>query len=260
MGLSWPEFPQDLSGQLAFLAAIFSLMTGFILMVVPRAYGLLIQLSEREGRKGAIGEVRSAGGFLFGLALATLLFEQSDLYLALGTGFAGAAFGRILALMSDRAVSAFNLGTLLVQMMVAGVLMATLFEVWTPDAIVGLPEGAGGLAAFISAAIIASFGALVMFAPRLAFFTSGLSMQGDREAAMGTARAYGGFALAVGGAVMLISSQMLYLALGVACLAAASGRLISLVVERGNLIFQAFALLGTLALASAPIAYVFSLV
>lgn len=259
MELSLPEFPQDLSSQLAFLAAILSLLAGFALMLLPRAYSLLIHLGEREGRKGAIGEVRSAGGFLLGLALTTLVFAQSDIYLTLGAGFAGAAFGRILALMSDRAVSLFNVGLLLVQMIFAGVMVTALFEVWTPDSVISLPEGPGGIAAFTSAATISIIGALVMFAPRMAFFTAGLSMEGEVETAMATARAYGGFALATGAATLLISSQMLYLALGVACLAAFVARLISLIFERGNFVFHTMALIMTLALASAQINFVVAL-
>lgn len=260
MELSWPEFPEDIYGQLAFLAAILSLVGGILLLAAPKFHARLLFFAHRENRLGAIGEIRAAGGFIIGLSLATLLFAQPDIYLALGVAFGVAAFGRILALMSDHAASAVNLFLLLIQLGLAGAMMTNLFDIWTPDSQPGLPLEFGERLAFASAGFVAILGGFVMFGPRIALAICGLLAAEGSEAAMASTRGFGGFAFGAGLMVLLVASPMLYLALAVALGASALARLISLGLDRGNFIFQSVALLLTLLLAIPPAAYVFAMV
>src|SRR5690349_11394017 len=105
MEFSLPEFPSAPGAQAAFIAAAIAILLGLALVLFPSAVGHFLRLESRETRPGGIGEVRAAGGFLLGLALATLMFDQPVLYTALGIAMAIAAFGRILSLMSDRAAT-----------------------------------------------------------------------------------------------------------------------------------------------------------
>ncbi len=259
MELSLPEFPEDLYGQLAFLAASFSVLAGLAMVVLPRSYARLIDLGEHERRIGAIGEVRAAGGHLAGFGAAALLLGQPDITLALGMALAFSAFGRILALMSDHASSPANWLLLLIQIALAFALTSMLFEVWTPESIPGLPEDPQEKLAFFAAAVIAIIGGIVMFAPRIALVMCGLSIQEGSESALGGIRAFGGFALGTGVAVMMMAGPMLYLALGAVLLTGVAARLISLVADRGNFLFQAIAIAGTAIVALTPLQYVFGM-
>lgn len=259
MELSLPEIPVDLEGRLAFLAMLFCVAAGLVMMIVPTAYGRLIGLAERESRNGAIGEVRAAGGHLAGFGAAALLLGQPDITLALGVALAFSAFGRILALMSDHAGNLANTILLLIQIALAVALTTMLFEVWTPESMPGLPEDPQEKLAFFAAAVIAIIGGIVMFAPRMALVICGLSIAEGGQSALAAIRAFGGFALGMGVAVMMMASPMLYLATGAILLAGVVGRLVSLVADRGNFIFQAIAILVTVIVALAPIRYVFGM-
>ncbi len=70
--------------------------------------------------------------------------------------------------MSDHATSLANLVMLLLHAGLAACLMMRLFEVWTPDSVLAVPEETGALLSFLSGAIVSGIGAIVMFAPRIA--------------------------------------------------------------------------------------------
>jgi len=122
--------PTETGELLAFLAVIASGLLGLFALFAPGTALRLCGLQPREATREGLAFVRSAGGFHAGLSIVALLMAQSWIYMAIGGGFALAAFGRILSLMSDRSFSVKNLAVLLVQAVLAGTMLGYVFELF----------------------------------------------------------------------------------------------------------------------------------
>ena len=254
MEFSLPEFPSAPGAQAAFIAAGIAILPGLVLLLFPSSVGHFLGLESKETRPGGIGEVRASGGFLLGLALATLMFDQPVLYTALGIAFAVAAFGRILSLMSDRAASFLNFLLLLVQLVLAGASLYYFFEVFTPDMQFAMPEEMNARLVFYAYIAVAVVGAVMMFAPRISCKIAGLD--GISDMGYSAVRSAGGFALGAALVGMAVANPMMDLGFGAALAVAVVGRVIALVLNRGNYIYAAVALLIEGALAAMVISYV----
>jgi hypothetical protein len=254
MEFSLPEFPSAPGAQAAFIAAAIAILLGLALFLFPGSVGHFLGLAGRQTRLGGIGELRASGGFLLGLALATLMFDQPVLYTALGIAFAFAAFGRILSLMSDRAASFLNFLLLLVQVVLAGASLYYFFDVFTPDMQFAMPEEMNARLVFYAYIAVALVGALMMFAPRISCKTAGLD--GISEMGYSAVRSAGGLALGAALVGMAVANPMMDLGFGAALAVAVVGRLIALVLNRGNYIYAVLALLVEGALAALFTSYV----
>lgn len=95
-------FPTEFGEQLAFSAAVASVVIGLVTMFAPgvvfRLFGMQF-LSER--RDGLVILRSSLAGFYLGFGATALLLAQPMVYLAFGASFALAAFGAILSILSD---------------------------------------------------------------------------------------------------------------------------------------------------------------
>jgi len=251
MEFSLPEFPTAPGAQAAFAAVCLLIAVGLMLLILPSAAGRFLGLESRERRAGAIGELRAAGGLLAGLAIATLMFDQPVLYTMLAMALLVATFGRIVSLMSDRVATLLNLLLLVVQIMMTGATLYYVFDVFTPDMQLAMPEAFDARLVFFTYAGLAVLGALVMFGPRMSMAISGLGVTGEKPSAISTIRSAGGFALGLGliGLVfmgnagnapmdMLMGNLGIAVALGFCVI----GRLIALAFDRGNFIFAGIAL------------------
>ncbi len=113
-------FPTDLGEQLAYCAAAFTALVGLFMMFAPGYTYRFLGLQVKEGRSGAYAEGRSSmGGFYLGFGLSAILLAQPMVYMALGLSFGVAAFGRVLALLSDRGGVIVNILLLVVQAVLA---------------------------------------------------------------------------------------------------------------------------------------------
>ncbi|NEI70535.1 DUF4345 domain-containing protein [Rhizobium lusitanum] len=112
-------FPTEFGEQLAYCSAVVTAIIGLFLMFAPGYAYRFLRLQVKEGRSEAYAEARSAGGFMVGFGLVSILLAQPMIYLALGASFGVAAFGRILSLMSDRGSIALSLLLLVVQAILA---------------------------------------------------------------------------------------------------------------------------------------------
>lgn len=119
--------PTETGELLAFLAAIVTGLFGLFALFAPGTALKFAGLQPKEGSREAYAFARSAGGFHAGLAIVALMMAQSWIYMAIGGGFALAAFGRILSLMSDRSFSPKNLLALLVQAVLAALPLGYAF-------------------------------------------------------------------------------------------------------------------------------------
>jgi len=267
--LAWPQYPTAPGAQAAFIAAAVAILIGLFMLLFPVTAGKILGLESRETRPGAIGELRASGGFLLGLAVAALMFDQPPFYTALGLAFAVATFGRIISLMSDRSATMVNILLLLVQIFLAGALFHYFFDVFTPEMDVGLPTELKSQLAFYTYVAIAVIGVVLMFAPRISSYVIGID--GTTVAGLTSIRSAGGFALGASVlGILLVGSphardapfeKMLYinLAFAVALAFAAIGRLIALALNRGNYIYAILALLIEAAAAGIMFVYVASL-
>lgn len=119
--------PTETGEFLAFSAAIATALLGLFGLFAPGVVLKLAGLQPRETSREGFAFVRSAGGFYAGLAIVALLMAQSWIYMAIGGGFALAAFGRILSLMSDGSFSVKNLLVLVVQTVLAALPLGYAF-------------------------------------------------------------------------------------------------------------------------------------
>lgn len=102
---------------LAVVACLIGAGLGALALLRPSRVLTMVGLSLREGVPHSVSEVRATyGGPFFvshaGTALALALSPKigSCMAAALGLAWSGAAFGRVVSMISDRTVSRFNLG------------------------------------------------------------------------------------------------------------------------------------------------------
>ncbi len=113
-------FPAELGERLAFGAAAFVAVIGFVTMFAPGFALRLLGLQTRDGRASAYGEARSLiGGFYLGSGLSAIILAQPMVYFALGASFALSAFARVISMLSDRGGAVQNMLLLIVQLALA---------------------------------------------------------------------------------------------------------------------------------------------
>ena len=113
-----------------FLKVTGTTRVGSSLALMGFAPGIALKLAglqPREASREGFAFVRSAGGFYAGVAVAALLMAQYLIYMAIGGGFAIAAFGRILSLMSDGSFTMKNLLVLAIQAVLAALPLGYAF-------------------------------------------------------------------------------------------------------------------------------------
>lgn len=243
MEFALPEFPHTFGAQSAFVSAALIAVIGILLIAVPVTIGRFVGLDSRETRPGAIGELRVAGGFLAGLALSSLLFDQPVLYAALGVALAVSFFGRILSFMSDRSFTLVQGLLLVLQAGFAVACLSYFTDVFTPEVAFAIPAETGPKLVFYIYCTLAVLGAFVMLAPGLAMLVPGLSRRDGLASGNAVLRSAGGLMLGASGAALLLMNPMLDLGMAAALVLATGGRVLSLMLNRGNLIYNAIALL-----------------
>ncbi len=86
------------------LAALATIAFGLIGWLAPRYTMDTLNLSTTDGSTLGLSEIRAASGALFvGLGLAGLLLKLPAVFLTIGCAYAGAAVGRITAIVLDGA-------------------------------------------------------------------------------------------------------------------------------------------------------------
>lgn len=120
------------------------------------------------------------------------------------------------------------------------------------------PVSQGEWLAWSSAAITLLLGLMLLFAPRLSLRLLRLQTTERHPEAVSEARAtMSGFYLGVGLCCILFAQPFLYMALGFSWAFTAFGRLVSMLSDRGNTIYNWISLILDLALAVLPLAFVF---
>ncbi len=111
-----------------------------------------------------------------------------------------------------------------------------------------------GWMAFWSAAITVMFGLILLFAPRLSFRLMRLQTVPEHPEALSESRGtMAGFYLGVGLCCILLDQPFLYLALGISWGFTAFGRIVSMLSDRGNTLFNWISLAIEALLAALPL-------
>jgi len=106
---------------LAWTSALVTIILGLIAMFAPRLRLRVLRLRDIEEHPEALAESRAQlGGFYIGVGLAAIMFAQPLVYMALGFGWGMALFGRIISMMSDKALTLRNSGHLVLSLLLAG--------------------------------------------------------------------------------------------------------------------------------------------
>ena len=120
------------------------------------------------------------------------------------------------------------------------------------------PVSQGEWLAWGSAAATALFGLALLFAPRLSLRFLRLQTTERHPEAVSEARGtMAGFYLGFGLCCLLLAQPLLYLALGASWGFTAFGRLVSMLSDRGNTLYNWVSLVVELALAALPLGFAF---
>jgi hypothetical protein len=264
--LAWPVFPDQPWPQMAFIAALLLGLGGLAMLAFPSAIGRIIGLEGSQKRPEAIGELRSVGGFLAGYGVATLMFfDQPILPAALGVAMAVATFARLISLLSDNTATVLNVLMLAVQGIFSVALLYYFGDVATGDLTYGVPTEIMPQLVFLSFAGLAVVGFLVLFAPGTAMKIAGLALTPDKQGGFASVRSTGGFMLGMGGMGMAMAGSwqtqfilllMLCFGIVIALVLSVIGRLLAIVINRGNFGYNVAALVVQAATAAVVMTYV----
>jgi uncharacterized membrane protein HdeD (DUF308 family) len=123
------------------------------------------------------------------------------------------------------------------------------------------PFSQGEWLAWSSAAVTVLFGLILFFAPSLSLRLLRLQTTPEHPEALAEARAtMSGFYLGLGLTCILFAQPMLYIALGASWALTAFGRLVSMMSDRGNTVYNWISLALEIVLSALPLAFAFGLV
>ena len=125
MDFYWPGS----SGEwLAWASAVVTVLFGLAMLVAPRATLNVLDLRHDPERPAGLAEVRGRmAGFYLGLGLSAILFAQPFLWMALGAGWALTAFGRLVSMVADRGFTAYNMLSIVAELVLALLPLAYAF-------------------------------------------------------------------------------------------------------------------------------------
>jgi hypothetical protein len=123
------------------------------------------------------------------------------------------------------------------------------------------PQSPGEWLAWASAIVTIIFGLICFFTPRLAFRIMRLeTAPGVPEAVSESRATMSGFYLGTGILAILFNQPFIWMVLGAGWAFTALGRLVSIVFDRGNTSFNWMSIAIEIALAAAPLLFVFGIV
>lgn len=123
------------------------------------------------------------------------------------------------------------------------------------------PATTGEWMAWLSAATTIVFGLILFFSPRAALRVLRLQTKPERPEALSEIRGtFAGFYLGLGLSALVFAQPFLWIALGVSWGFTVFGRLISMMSDRGNTLYNWIWVIVELALAAGPLLFAFGFV
>jgi hypothetical protein len=252
------QFPQTLSEMLPLLPFVLTLLLGIGWFLAPGAIFRHLCIEPVERHPEAAGEGRSSfAGFPIVFGAMGIAGTDPVLQFVTAAAWAAASAGKLLHVIVDGNRRASSL----VRLFIAIVLAATGFTLAeVPQFQFVLPESLDGILPAVSAVVTAAYGLLAFLAPRTALSVMRLKPVGEMWPAAGEARGtLAGFYLAAAFVVLATGSFPAVLLLGLCWLMTAFGRMISMLSDNGNNLFNWLALIQEFVLAGLPLAVVFGL-
>lgn len=255
------QLPQTFGEWLFLAVPLAAFLTGIGYFIAPRRVLGALGLQGDAGYEGAFGEGRSTfAGFPIGLAAAALLFAQPVQLTMLGFAYAISALGKTIHIALDKGRH-FNVFCRLAGAIALAAI--ALYQTGLPTAwlaeVPRRPDNIWQLLSLASAAIAVIIGLVSFLAPQAAMKVLRLSGRQGWQGASGELRGtVAGFHLAAGAIVIIDGGLFVLLSLALAWSVTAFGRLISILSDRSNNLFNWLALIIAIALAAAPMAEVFA--
>jgi len=266
------ELPQTPEEWLPFLVPLVTLLIGLGYLLMPkmilRQLGLEGSMRHPEG----VGAGRSNfGGFLVGLSLTCILFQQPVLNQALTISWGIAALGKLVHLFVDGGLKQSPVSNF-VRLVVASVLAFYSYsQTGLPEGMMEfqfvIPQEQVTLLPWLSAAFAALLGIVSFVYPKgmLAFMR--MQPVPGTDSAKGEPRGIlAGFYLGVSVILLMnpdvsvVPGMFVGFALGLCWIMTAFGRMISMLSDRGNTLFNWFAMIFELLLAALPMVVILGLV
>lgn len=243
---------------MGYLMALFVLLSGLFHFLLPRTAMRHLKLEGVLEHPEAVGEARSSfAGFPVAAGALVLATQAHPVQFALALSLAIAALGKLIHILFD--------GSRLKSVVLRFVLVAAMAVLILPSAMlasgtVAMPSDPGAVLSMITGVITVLFGLICFFAPLRALLLMRLRPVDAFPAAKGEVRGMlAGFYLGVGLTVLLVGGFYPALLIGLAWLATAFGRMISMLSDDTNNTFNWVSLLLELALALLPLTVVLGL-
>ena len=247
--------PQALIG---ILAPIWILLTGLGFFFFPARVMKHLKLEGVAQHPEAIGEARSSfAGFLIAAGILALTVKLPVIMLAVSASLAIAAAGKLVHIVFDGPRQA----SVYIRFVIIALLALICFlQVEMPVRSFTLPATLGEILPAISAVVTIVFGLICFFAPVTALHLMRLRPGDAFPEAKGEVRGLlAGFYLGVGLTVLLIGGYYSFLLLALAWAATAFGRIISMLSDGTNNVFNWVSLMLELVLVILPLSVVLGL-
>ena len=265
------EVPQNLEAWVPFIIPAFTMLVGLIYFLFPRSALAFVGLEGTERHPEGFGDGRSTfASFAIAVSLMCILFQQPILFQMLGLSWLLIAVGRVLHFVLDggfREKLFFNLFRIVVSV---GIAVRLYLENGLPEMVlspqVSMPVGLAQQLPFVAAVITFIFGLISLFTPRWALKIVRMQAKPEVQSGWGEPRGLlAGFYLAVGGLGLLypdvtgVPGLFIGMTIGVCWILAGFGRMIAILSDGCNNLFNWISLIMELALALLPLVVIFNL-
>lgn len=266
------ELPQTPEEWLPFLVPLVTLLIGLGYLLMPKMVlgrlGLEGTIKHPEG----IGAGRSNfGGFMVGLSLTCILFQQPILNQALTISWGVAALGKLIHMLLDGGLTQKPVVNLLRFLVAAGLGFYSYTQTGIPDGLKEfqfvVPESQAAYLPWVSAAVALLMGVVSFLVPSGMLGFMRMRQKVGSDSAKGEPRGVlAGFYIGVSVLVLMnpdvtaVPGMFMGFALGLCWVMSAFGRMISMLSDRGNTLFNWFALILELLLAALPFVVILNLV
>ena len=265
------ELPQDLNEWIPLAVPVFTLLIGLIYFFFPKSALGFIGLEGTEKHPEGYGDGRSTfASFAIGLPLCCILLQQPILYQILTLAWIVIAVGRVVHFLLDGGLQHKPAVNALRLVIAGGVAFWSYQQTGLPETLlnpeINMPVGLHQQLPAIAALVTFVFGILCFLTPRWALKLVRMQAKPEVASASGEPRGLlAGLYLALGGMALLhfdvqgFPGVFIGISLGVCWILAAFGRMIAILSDRCNNLFNWVSLLIEIALGLLPLLVVFEL-
>lgn len=238
---------------------LMTIVIGLLYFAVPQAVLGHIGIMPVDKHPEAFGEGRSTfSGFLILLGTLCFFTKEPTLIFILGLAWGVAAFGKLLQIFVDTARDRSVFIRFAVALFFSALCIA---NAGLPNYVTNLDVAVVNIIPSVSAFLTLCLGLLCLFAPSFAGSLMRLRSNVVVEGAIGELRGHvAGFYIALSLAVLFIGGTHAILALGLCWLMTAFGRMVSMLSDNANNLYNWISLIVELMLAALPLSVAFGII